>query len=153
MGLRQCDKCSEMVDEAKAFCPGCGNVLVEEKQREEESAYESMEGTMQFGQTMYNQMLSDMGLNISAAPDKKVDEPMIEHVAPLVVEPIVTQPVHKVLQPIATGVEAAPVAAQKPSSGGKKWAIIGVVAAIIVLILVVAAVLVGFNVLSRLGWS
>ncbi|MBK8302282.1 MAG: hypothetical protein IPK98_02240 [Chloracidobacterium sp.] len=85
MALRQCDKCSEMVDEAKAFCPECGNVLVEEKQREEESAYESMDGTMQFGQTMYNQMLSDMGLNISAAPNKKFDE--TQPAAPEVIEP------------------------------------------------------------------
>ena len=73
MGLRQCDKCSEMVDEAKAFCPSCGHAFVEEHTRQAPSVFESMEGTMQLGNTMYNQMLSDMGLNISAAPNKPAE--------------------------------------------------------------------------------
>ncbi|MEQ1921112.1 MAG: hypothetical protein ABL952_01270 [Pyrinomonadaceae bacterium] len=139
-----------MVDEAKAFCPECGNVLVEEKQREEESAYESMEGTMQFGQTMYNQMLSDMGLNISAAPNKP-DEPAVEPVAPIIVEPAVqtpVQPVHQVLQPIETGVEPPPVAATKPASSNRV-AVFGVVGALLLLMLIVAAILIGLALWSR----
>lgn len=155
MALRQCDKCSEMVDEAKAFCPECGNALIEEKQREEESVYESMDGTMQFGQTMYNQMLSDMGLNISAAPDKKVDEPAVEPVAPQVVEPVVQppaesspQPVHQVLQPIAIGVESAPTEANKPASGNKSL-IFAVVGTLLLLLLIVAAILIGLALWSR----
>lgn len=146
MALRQCDKCSEMVDEAKAFCPECGHALVEEKQREEESAYESMDGTMQFGQTMYNQMLSDMGLNISDAPNKKA-----EPTTPQVIEPAVqptVQPVHQVLQPIDTGVAATPVTAEKPASGNK-WVIYGVVGALLLLILIIAAMLIGFAIWSR----
>lgn len=152
MALRQCDKCSEMVDEAKAFCPECGNALVEEKQREEESAYESMEGTMQFGQTMYNQMLSDMGLNISAAPNKP-DEPAAEPVAPIIVEPAVqtpAQPVLQVLQPIETGATSAPVATEKPATGNR-WLIFGVVGALLLLILIVAAILIGLALWSRFG--
>lgn len=151
MALRQCDKCSEMVDEAKAFCPECGNALVEEKQREEESAYNSMEGTMQFGQTMYNQMLSDMGLNISAAPDKKVDEPAAQ--PPQIIEPLLqppVQPVHQVLQPIETGIATTPVVTQKPTSGNK-WLIVGVVGALLLLILIVVAILIGLALWSRLG--
>ena len=143
MALRQCDKCSEMVDEAKAFCPECGNVLVAEKQREEESAYESMDGTMQFGQTMYNQMLSDMGLNISAAPDKKADEP-------IVIEPVVqAPPVHQVLIPIETGVRAPSAVENRTVSAGKKWGRIGVVGAFLLLIAIVAAILIGLALWSR----
>ena len=150
MALRQCDKCSEMVDEAKAFCPECGHVLIEEKQREEESAYESMDGTMQFGQTMYNQMLSEMGLNISAAPDKKVDEP--QPVATHIIQPAVQpplQPVRQVLQPIETG--AAPFAVeQNTAHSNNKWVIIGV-GALLLLILLVAAILAGLALWSRFG--
>lgn len=154
MALRQCDKCSELVDEAKAFCPECGHVLVEEKQREEESAYESMDGTMQFGQTMYNQMLSDMGLNISDAPNKKAETPSAEQpAAPQVIEPVVqrpVQPVHQILQPIETGVDATPVAqVEKPAGGVNKWIIIGGVGAILLLILLVAAILIGVALRSR----
>ena len=68
MGLRQCNKCSEMVDEAKAFCPGCGNAFVEEESREA-TTFEKLDHTVEFGQTMYSQMLEDMGLKISDAPD------------------------------------------------------------------------------------
>jgi len=138
-----------MVDEAKAFCPECGNVLVEEKQREEESAYESMEGTMQFGQTMYNQMLSDMGLNISDAPNKKLDTPLASQVAePNVRQPV--QPVHQILQPIETGVSATPAAqVQKKAGGTKKWVIVGGIGAVLLLILLVAAILIGVALWSR----
>jgi hypothetical protein len=71
MALRPCGKCGEQVDEAKAFCPACGNAMVEERQRATKSDFEKMDSTVQLGQTMYNQMLSDMGLNISAAPNAK----------------------------------------------------------------------------------
>ena len=148
MALRQCDKCSEMVDEAKAFCPECGNVLVEEKQREEESAYESMDGTMQFGQTMYNQMLSEMGLNISAAPDKKIDEPQpveLQISEPAGKPPV--QPVHQVLQPLETGV--TPVAQKQKPRGLNKWVIIGVAGLVLLVILLVVAMLIGFGIWSR----
>ena len=53
-----------MVDEAKAFCPGCGHAFVEEEKRSQTS-FEKLDHTVEFGKTMYNQMLSDMGLNIS----------------------------------------------------------------------------------------
>src|SRR5580765_8207492 len=81
MGQKQCDKCGEMVDEAKAYCPGCGNAFVEEKKRQEASQYERMDPTVQLGQTMYDQMLSDMGLNIAKAPE--IVEKRIEIIAPV----------------------------------------------------------------------
>lgn len=81
MGLRQCENCSEFADEAKAFCPGCGQAFVEELERTQSSNFDAMDNTVQFGQTMYNQMLSDMGLNISKTPD--VAEQKVETLAPV----------------------------------------------------------------------
>jgi RNA polymerase subunit RPABC4/transcription elongation factor Spt4 len=78
----QCGKCGEMVDEAKAFCPGCGNSFVDEKQRTSVSDYDQSKRTVQLGPTMFNQMLSEMGLDISKQPDR--DEKHTEVVAPLV---------------------------------------------------------------------
>lgn len=69
MAQKECDKCGDLVDEAKAFCPGCGNAFVEEQKREERSGFEQADNTVQIGQSMYNQMLSDMGLNISKRRD------------------------------------------------------------------------------------
>ncbi len=80
MGQKRCDKCEEMVDEAKAFCPGCGNSFVEEERREA-SHFEKMDNTVQLGQTMYNQMLSDMGLNVAKAPPSEKRIEIIEPVA------------------------------------------------------------------------
>src|SRR3954454_20193929 len=76
MGLRQCDKCGDMVDEAKAFCPGCGKAFVEEEKRQKKSDFEQQGNTVKLGNTMYNQMLADMGLNISkpaSAAEKRVE--------------------------------------------------------------------------------
>ena len=58
-----------MVEEAKAFCPGCGNAFVEEEKRQEASSFDTMERTVELDSTTFGQMLSDMGLNISKAPD------------------------------------------------------------------------------------
>src|SRR5205085_1857589 len=52
-----------------AFCPGCGHAFVEEEKRQVASKFERLDPTVQFGQTMYNQMLEDMGLNLSKAPN------------------------------------------------------------------------------------
>ncbi len=127
MALKQCDKCSEMVDEAKAFCPACGNAFVEEERRSITTNFEEMDMTVQFGQTMYNQMLSDMGLNVSKAPD--VQEKVVEVVAaaPAPVAPVMP----------ALAVPAAPA----KSSNKMIWIIIGVIAALILLgiIVVIAA--------------
>ena len=90
MGLRQCDKCSEMADDAKAFCPGCGAAFVEEEQRQGGSNFDQLERTVNLGNTMYNQMLSDMGLNISKTPEKS--EKRIETIAPIEVAPAAAKP-------------------------------------------------------------
>lgn len=84
MAQTKCGKCGEMVDAAKAFCPGCGNSLVEEEQREA-SRFETMDNTVQLGQTMYNQMLSDMGLSVDKGPSPQ--EKRVEIIAPVLPNP------------------------------------------------------------------
>src|SRR4051812_16043562 len=102
MGLRQCEKCSEMVDEAKAFCPGCGHAFVEEEKRQKASEFEKLENTVQLGQTMYNQMLSDMGLNIAGS---RTTEKKVEVIAPVGEKPAPAAP--QVIKPIES--KPAPV--------------------------------------------
>ncbi len=128
MGVKQCGMCSEMVDEAKAFCPGCGNAFVEEERREA-SNFEKMDNTVQLGQTMYNQMLSDMGLNIAkgAPPQEKRIE---------IIEPVAAAaPVSK----------QAPSAVPQPTGSNKiKWVIFGVVIILMVFLAIIVAAAVLF---------
>ena len=146
MSLRQCDKCSEMVDEAKAFCPSCGHAFVEEEKRKEPSVFDSMEGTMQLGNTMYNQMLSDMGLNISDAPDKPAGVPLP------VVQPVIRPAVQQVLQPAVQPVVQAALEPAKPSaSSNRKWIIIGGVAVLLLFMLLIVVALAVFVLWSRFG--
>lgn len=116
-----------MVDEAKAFCPGCGNAFVDEKLRGKQTDFDAMGHTVQLGQTMYNQMLTDMGLNISKARD----------------------PVKATLEPVAA--PASQSATQRPEmpakKGVNKWMIIGIIVALLVflgILIVVAAAVVIF---------
>ncbi|MFT3742983.1 MAG: hypothetical protein QM785_01695 [Pyrinomonadaceae bacterium] len=111
-----------MVDEAKAFCPGCGHAFVEEQKRSQTSNFDTMDSTVQLGQTMYNQMLSDMGLNISKAPDPV--EKRVEILAPVAAVP-------------TSGTGVMPSAPR--SSATKKWIIFGVLIAIFFLTLAVIA--------------
>lgn len=138
MGQKACEKCGELVDEAKAFCPACGNAFVEEEQRQEESKFEQMDNTVQMGNTMYGQMLSDMGLNISKPPDTAVHpEKRVQVIAPIA--------------PVATNT-APPPARDPVESPAKKsylmWIIIGAAALILllaVLVVIGAAVFVYLN--------
>lgn len=111
-----------MVDEAKAFCPACGNAFVEEEQRSAPSSFEAMDSTVQLGQTMYNQMLSDMGLNVGKAPS--APEKRVEVIVPAAAAP---SPVVK------------PAAPPPPASSGLKWIILGGVVIVIAAMAVVAA--------------
>jgi len=132
MATKQCDKCGETVDEAKAFCPACGNALVEEQTRETASNFESMDNTVQFGQTMYNQMLADMGLDISKP---KVAEAKVETIQPVAeIAPL----------PAAT----ATVPAIK--SNRNKWLIAAGVFFVLILGLVIAILIAAFLILPRL---
>lgn len=131
MALRQCDICSEMVDEAKAFCPGCGHAFVEEQTRSAASNFDTMDSTVQLGQTMYNQMLSDMGLNTSKAPN--APEKRVEVVTPLA--------------PAAKQVAKAP---ETPTpAGGKKWLILAGVVLVLFFLLLIALGIAGFFFYNR----
>jgi len=148
MALRECDKCGEMVDEAKAFCPGCGRAFVEETVRTESSEFNMLDGTMQLGNTMYNQMLSDMGLNISAAPDKPAET--AQPVQPAVGPP---QPVqHQVLQPARQQVIQPAVKPQAPvKKSSNTWLVIGGGVIVFLVVLLIAAIAVGIFLYSKYG--
>ena len=119
MAMTPCEKCGEMVDEARAFCPACGHAFVQEEQRTEQSDFERMDSTMQMGNTMYNQMLSDMGLNISKAADKPQPEKRVEVIAPIAAAPRRDAP-KPVQQP------PAPSAAEASKRGRYIiWAVVG----------------------------
>ena len=121
MALKECDKCSEMVDEAKAFCPGCGHAFVEEQTRQEASNFDAAESTVQLGQTMYNQMLSDMGLNTSKAPNPP--EKKVEVIVPLT--------------PLAPASKPAARAAEKPGPASyRKWIILAIVLVVLLFLVI-----------------
>jgi hypothetical protein len=129
---KTCPKCSEMVDEAKAFCPACGHSFVDEQKRTEASRYDQADHTMQMGATMYNNMLSDMGLNLKKEPEKRVE----------VLKPAV--PATQVLQPVASAqsVTTPQLQGEPEQKSRKKFWIITIVVAFVLLLLIVAALLV-----------
>jgi uncharacterized integral membrane protein len=134
MAFKQCEKCNETVDEAKAFCPACGNSFVEEERRSITTNFEEMDMTVQLGQTMYNQMLSDMGLNVSKTYDAQDN---IVEIAAAVAPVAPVMPVSPAAAPTARPGEPA------KSNNKMIWIIIGVIAALILLAIVVVIVAAG----------
>lgn len=129
MGQKQCGKCGETVDEAKAFCPECGNAFVEEKKRTSVSDFDQSNTTVQLGQTMFNKMLSDMGLSVSKDPSLR-EKGRVEVIAPVV-------------QPAASESREPKKAVPPPTrSGNRKWIIVGVAAAVILFVLAALLVVV-----------
>jgi hypothetical protein len=147
METRTCENCGESVDAAKAFCPGCGNAFVEERKRAQQSEFDRHDSTVQMGQTMYNQMLSEMGLNISKPAQKPAAEPKR---ADVVVPLTPAAPVSVELKPAAPSpaghgqsaptrpAAAEPADRQKP--GSNKW--IWILAAAGVVLFLIAALIV-----------
>ena len=135
-----------MVDEAKAFCPGCGNAFVEEE-KPKTTAFQKLDRTVQFGHTMYNQMLEDMGLNISDAPNPV--EKRVEVIAPIKTE--VTVPAVKINENAA--VKPPEKSFDKPKSASNlRWYILGGLAVIILLpIALASAILFILDIWSRLS--
>lgn len=140
MALKQCEQCSEMVDEAKAFCPACGHAFVSERSRGQISDYEAKGHTVQLGQTMYNQMLSDMGLNISKAPN--APENKVEAVSPPPAAEVILSPVVERVKPSESTRPSSRRSSFDSSDkkGINKWVIVAIVAAVL-LVLAVAAVI------------
>lgn len=139
---KTCPKCNETVDEAKAFCPGCGHSFVDEQQRKEASRYDQADHTMQMGATMYNNMLSDMGLNLKKEPEKRVE----------VLKPAV--PATQVLQPVAPTPPTPAPATAEPEAGTKSrkslWITLAIIAGILIVIGIIAVIAVVI-LLFRLG--
>jgi RNA polymerase subunit RPABC4/transcription elongation factor Spt4 len=135
MGQKQCAKCGETVDEAKAFCPECGNAFDEEKKRTSVSDFDKSNTTVQLGQTMFNQMLSDMGLSISKDPNPS-EKGRREVIAPAA-RPAVTESREPKKEP------------QPPArSGYRNWIIAGVAAVILFVLaalIIVAAFILYFR--------
>ena len=128
MGQKQCAKCGETVDEAKAFCPECGSAFDEEKKRTSVSDFDKSNPTVQLGATMFNQMLSDMGLSISKDPNPS-EKNRVEVIAPTA-KPAVTE-----------SSEPKNVPQPEPRSGKRAWTIIlGVLVAILAVALAVIVV-------------
>ncbi|MEP7149672.1 MAG: hypothetical protein ABI857_12400 [Acidobacteriota bacterium] len=71
MSDKQCVKCGRTVDEAKAFCPYCSHSFVPEREGGA-SEFELTHNTATFTKSFFNEVLSDMELNISEAPDPPV---------------------------------------------------------------------------------
>lgn len=125
-----------MVEEAKAFCPGCGNAFVEEKERTTKTDFDLSANTIRLGDTMYNQMLSDMGLSISKQPNR--DEPRTESSAPVASETIAVAPVPtSIVQP------------SPPKPSILKWVLIGIAAFVLLLALLVVLAAVVIILYSR----
>ena len=129
MGQKACDKCGELVDEAKAFCPACGNAFVDEEQRQDTSAFEKMDNTVQMGNTMYGQMLTDMGLNISKTPEAVPPEKRVEVIAPIATN-------------ATPAANVTPPPEQQSAPPAKKsylvWIIVGAIVLIFLLILLIS---------------
>jgi hypothetical protein len=131
MSSNKCEKCGEMVEAAKAFCPECGSPLVIEEQRSSVSEFDASAGTIQFGQTVYNKLLSDMGLNISEL-----------QIAPPQDHPAETQPK-------AEQAAADPKTEGRPAGGRTKW----IIAGILVFLLAVTALVVVVSLFVYMRWE
>ena len=142
MGQKQCGKCGEMVDEAKAFCPGCGHAFDDEKKRTSVSDFDRSNPTVNLGATMFNQMLSDMGLNISKEPNKpQPQKGRVEVVTPVV----------QSVQPAVPASNPAPQPAPGATrSRTRTWLIVAIVAGILLFILAAIIILVAFILYFRL---
>jgi hypothetical protein len=149
MDQRACEQCGETVSAAKAFCPACGHAFVEEAAREETTEFQGLDSTMQVGQTMYNQMLSEMGLNLApAAKDEKVSTAAAPPAkAAETLRPVSPKPIRAAaVETIAPA--TAPAAPSKPKDNTKLLLLIGgvIVAGFVLLLLLVGF----FAILPRL---
>jgi predicted nucleic acid-binding Zn ribbon protein len=121
MNFIKCKKCGANVPETKAFCPECGNAIVDEEIRQHTSEHDSYQETMRLTKSGYNLMLADMDLNISESPN-------------LTAERINISKELKLYPVSGTDKESKP-------TGSKKWLMLaGVAVLILLLISVVLAI-------------
>ncbi len=152
MGLRECDECGEMVDDVRAFCPGCGKSFLNETQRSKPTIFDRSNETEQFDASMLNMILSDMGLDISKAPNPGEDR--VVSVPQMRIE--VGKPEHaKVIEPVSEAVRLPEDSDDRPNLPGKsnlKWFVLGgvILVLIFLFLLVLAAAVLFFMFRSRL---
>jgi len=149
MALKECEKCGEMVPEAKAFCPACGHAFVDEERRREKSKFDKMDSTVQLGQTMFGNMLSDLGLNINKSPghaDKKV-----EVIAPAAEAPKAAEIAKPGLESTKRSSVTAVAVEHKPAPASNRWVTVGGILAIVIWLLILIVALVMFVYLPRSG--
>lgn len=120
MSLKICEKCGETVDEAKAFCPECGNPFVSEEKREDSSEFDRYAGTIKLSKSAFNIMLSKMDLDTSRSPEeeKSRTEQAIENLP-----------------------EEHKLRDQTKNSGMSKWIIIAAAGAVILIFFVLAVLI------------
>jgi uncharacterized membrane protein YvbJ len=116
MNFIKCKKCGANVLETKAFCPDCGNAIVDEEIRLHTSEHDSYDATMRLSKSGYNLMLADMDLNISESPNLTAERINISK--------------ELKLYPVGETEDTS-----KPA-GSKKWLIAAGAAAVVLLLLV-----------------
>lgn len=120
----KCEKCGASVLAAKAFCPECGNAMVDEETRKHTSEHDRYDSTMFLSKSSYNLMLSDMDLNISEAPNLTAENINIsKELKGLTLPP---------LQPLAPSKGTGPAPA-KPASSSRTGLIIALLIALVIL--------------------
>jgi hypothetical protein len=137
MGEKKCRKCGETVEEAKAFCPGCGEAFVEEKKRSSVSDFDLSEHTVRLGDTMYNQMLSDMGLSISKQPNR--EQASLSPLAKSTQADKKTVELHGL--PVASEKESRRSSRSRPTADGSRsssWLLVFLVGAVVGIVLLIA---------------
>lgn len=129
MGLKVCEKCGEKVDEAKAFCPECGNSFVVEEKREGSSEFDNYAGTVSFSKSLYKLMLSDIKPEISSPTniENKRKQPTATNNGQISTPDFVNIPETPVKQ-----------LEQSSKSGIKKWIVFSILGGFLLLILVIA---------------
>ncbi|NOT46452.1 MAG: hypothetical protein HOP17_01695 [Acidobacteria bacterium] len=141
-----------MVDDVRAFCPGCGNSFLKEAQRSKPTIFDRSSETEQFDASMLNMILSDMGLDISKAPNKS--EERVVNVPQMPIEP--GKPEHaKVIERVNVAVRSREDSHDKPKLLAKsnlKWLVWGsvILVFLFVFLLVIAAAVLVFMFRSRL---
>ena len=151
MAERRCENCGESVDEAKAFCPACGHAFVKEEKREQSSDFDRLDSTVQLGQTMYNQMLSDMGLNVSKSTAPPAPEKRVQVVTP--VAPAAPAPRSENASAVPGDRAPKPSVDAKAKKNYLIWIIVGATIAVLglALVVVLAAVLILYYASSGTG--
>jgi hypothetical protein len=137
MDTKRCEKCSEVVDVAKAFCPSCGDAFVTEETREKASEFEASAGTVQYSSSLFNQLLSDLDLDISETPEKPAPTKSVDLK--------LKKPQNEEIPPVSGDVARAgkSISTEKSSGSRRKWLIIGGIALSLIVLLALLLVIAG----------